>query len=163
MVKGSKFQLRSLNLDDFAIFVDADKLLLAEQAKYLARPIRPYWLKLGRPYSWIVQKKRIVHRLRKILPLQLLINIYNYLFYFISIWLFYMWFISICVYMFYVCIVYFMSSTLIQCLTCRQLRAKILKPLPFARSWTSSEHGVTTALVFAYAGYQAIVTLRVMR
>ena len=35
MVTGSTFQLRSLNLDYFAIFVNADKLQLIEQAKYL--------------------------------------------------------------------------------------------------------------------------------
>ena len=34
MIIGSKFQLRSLNLDDFAISVNADKLQLVEQAKY---------------------------------------------------------------------------------------------------------------------------------
>ena len=35
MVIGNKFQLRSLNLDDFAISVNADKLQVIEQAKYL--------------------------------------------------------------------------------------------------------------------------------
>ena len=35
MIIGSKFQLRSLNLGDFAISVNADKLQLVEQSKYL--------------------------------------------------------------------------------------------------------------------------------
>ena len=34
-VIGSKSQLKSLNLDDFTILVDSDKLLLATPAKYL--------------------------------------------------------------------------------------------------------------------------------
>ena len=40
MVIGNKFQLQSLNLDDFAISVDADKLELVEQAKYLGLLVR---------------------------------------------------------------------------------------------------------------------------
>ena len=40
MIIGSKFQLRSLNLDDFAISVNADKLQLAEKAKYLSLWVR---------------------------------------------------------------------------------------------------------------------------
>ena len=35
MVIWSKWQLKSLNLDDFTISVDSDKLFLARQAKYL--------------------------------------------------------------------------------------------------------------------------------
>ena len=35
MVIGSKWQLKSSNLDDFTISVDSDKLFLARQAKYL--------------------------------------------------------------------------------------------------------------------------------
>ena len=35
MVIGSKWQLKSLNLDDFTISVDSDKLFLARQARYL--------------------------------------------------------------------------------------------------------------------------------
>ena len=55
-VIGSEFRFRSLNLDNFVISVNADKLLLAEQAKYIGLLVH----KLGRPYSWIVQKKYIV-------------------------------------------------------------------------------------------------------
>ena len=40
MIIGSKFQLRSLNLDDFATSVNADKLQLVEQAKYLGLWVR---------------------------------------------------------------------------------------------------------------------------
>ena len=40
MIIGSKFQLRSLNLDDFAISVNADKLQLVEKAKYLGLWVR---------------------------------------------------------------------------------------------------------------------------
>ena len=42
MIIGSKFQLRSLNLDDFAISVNADKLQLVEKAKYLGLWVRNY-------------------------------------------------------------------------------------------------------------------------
>ena len=40
MVIGSKFQLRSLNLDDFAISINVDELQLVEEAKYLGLWIR---------------------------------------------------------------------------------------------------------------------------
>ena len=40
MTIGSKFQLRSLNIDQFAISVNADKLQLIEQAKYLGLWVR---------------------------------------------------------------------------------------------------------------------------
>ena len=48
-------------------------------------------------------------------------------------------------------------STLAQCLACRQLKANILTTLSFARSWISSGHWATKALVSASAGCQAIV------
>ena len=54
-------------------------------------------------------------------------------------------------------------STRTQCLACRRLRAKIRKTLSFVISWTSSGHWATRAHVFAPAGCQAIVALRVMR
>ena len=40
MVSGSKLQSLSLNLDDFVIYQDADKLLLTEQAKFLGLWVR---------------------------------------------------------------------------------------------------------------------------
>ena len=40
MIIGSKFQLRPLNLDEFVISVNADKLQLVKQAKYLGLWIR---------------------------------------------------------------------------------------------------------------------------
>ena len=40
MVIGSKWQLKSLNLDDFTISVDSDKLYLARQARYLGLWVR---------------------------------------------------------------------------------------------------------------------------
>ena len=72
--------LRSLNLDDFAISVNADKLQLVEQAKYLGLWVRNYlsWdnhiLELCRKmYDYV----HMLRRLRKILPSQLLLNIYK--------------------------------------------------------------------------------------
>ena len=80
MVIGSKFQLRSLNLDDFAISVNADKLQLVEQAKYLGLWVRndlswdDHILELYRKvYHYI----HMFRRLRKILPSKLLLNIYK--------------------------------------------------------------------------------------
>ena len=40
MVIGSKWRLKSLNLDDFTISVDSDKLFLPSQAKYLGLWVR---------------------------------------------------------------------------------------------------------------------------
>ena len=40
MVIGSKWQLKSLNLDDFTISVDSDKLYLIRQARYLGLWVR---------------------------------------------------------------------------------------------------------------------------
>ena len=80
IVIGSKFQLRSLNLDDFAISVDTDKLQLVEQAKYLGLMVRDdlswddHILELCRKMNYYVHMFR---RLRKILPSQLLLNIYK--------------------------------------------------------------------------------------
>ena len=54
-------------------------------------------------------------------------------------------------------------STRTQCLACRRFRAKIRKTLSFVIWWTSSGHWATKAHVFASAGCQAIVALRVMR
>ena len=80
MVIGSKWQLKSLNLDDFTISVDSDKLFLARQAKYLGLWVRS-------DLSWddhILELCRKMHyhfhmfrRLRKILPSALLLNIYK--------------------------------------------------------------------------------------
>ena len=80
MVIGSKFQLRSLNLDDFAISLNVDKLQLVEQAKYLGLWVRNdlswgnHILELWRKMYYYVHMFR---RLRKILPSQLLFNIYK--------------------------------------------------------------------------------------
>ena len=81
MVIGSKWQLKSLNLDDFTISVDSDKLFLARQAKYLGLWVR-------NDLSWddhILELCRKIYyhfhmfcRLRKILPSALLLNIYIY-------------------------------------------------------------------------------------
>ena len=74
MIIGSKFQLRSLNLDDFAISVNADKLQLVEQAKYLGLWVQndlswdDHILELCRKMYYYVHMFR---RLRKILPSQL--------------------------------------------------------------------------------------------
>ena len=78
-VIGSKWQLKSLNLDDFTISVDSDKLLLAKQAKYLGLWVR-------NDLGWddhILESCRKMYdyfhmfrRLRNILPSALLLNIY---------------------------------------------------------------------------------------
>ena len=80
MIIGCKFQLRSLNLDNFAISVNADKLQLVEKAKYLGLWVRndlnwdDHILELCRKMYYYVHMFR---RLRKILPSQLLLNIYK--------------------------------------------------------------------------------------
>ena len=48
-------------------------------------------------------------------------------------------------------------------MSCRRLRAKIQITLSFVISWTSSGHWATKAHVFASAGCQAILAVRVMR
>ena len=80
MVIGRKWQLKSLNFDDFTISVDSDKLFLARQAKYLGLWVR-------NDLSWddhILESCRKMYyyfhmfrRLRKILPSALLLNIYK--------------------------------------------------------------------------------------
>ena len=82
MVIGSKWQLKSLNLDDFTISVDSDKLLLVKQAKYLGLRVRvrndlnwdDHILELCRKMYYHFHMSR---RLRKILPSALLLNIYK--------------------------------------------------------------------------------------
>ena len=72
--------LKSLNLDDFTIYVASDKLLLARQARYLGLWARNYlsWddhiLELCREMYYYFH---MFHRLRKILPSALLLNIYK--------------------------------------------------------------------------------------
>ena len=80
MVIGSKFQLRSLNLGDFAISINVDELQLVEEAKYLGLWMRndlswdDHILELCRKMYYYVHMFR---RLRKIFPSQLLLNIYK--------------------------------------------------------------------------------------
>ena len=80
MVIGSKWQLKLLNRDDFTISVDSDKLLLAKQAKYLGLWARSdlswddHILELCREMYYYFH---MFHRLRKILPSALLLNIYK--------------------------------------------------------------------------------------
>ena len=80
MVIGSKWQLKSLNLDDFTISVDSDKLFLASQAKYLGLWVRndlswdDHILELCRKMYYYFHMFR---RLRKILPSALLLNIHK--------------------------------------------------------------------------------------
>ena len=80
MVIGSQFQLRSLILHDFAISVDADKLQLVAQAKYLSLWDRKdlswgdHILELCRKMYYYVH---MFGPLRKILPSQILLNIYK--------------------------------------------------------------------------------------
>ena len=80
MVIGSQWQLKSLNLDDFTISVDSDKLFLARQARYLGLFVR-------NDLSWdghileicrkMYTRFHIFRRLRKILPSALILNIYK--------------------------------------------------------------------------------------
>ena len=80
MVNWSKWQFKSLNLDDFTISGDSDKLLLAKQAKYLGLWVRndlswdDHILELCRKLYYYFHMFR---RLRKILPSVLLLNIYK--------------------------------------------------------------------------------------
>ena len=80
MVIGSEWQLKSLNLDDFTISVDSDKLFFARQARYLG-------LLVTNDLSWgdrILEfcRKMCYHfhmfrRLSKILVFALLLKIYK--------------------------------------------------------------------------------------
>ena len=78
MVIGSKWQLKSLNVDDFTISVDSDKLLLAKQAKYLGVCVRndlswdDHILELCRKMYYYFH---VFRRLRKILPSALVVYI----------------------------------------------------------------------------------------
>ena len=80
MLIGSKWQLKSLNLDDFTISVDSDKLLLAKQAKYLGLWVRndlswdDHILELCRKMYYYFD---MIRRLRKLLPSALLLNMYK--------------------------------------------------------------------------------------
>ena len=74
---GSQWQLKSLNLDDFTISVDSDKLFLIRQAKYLGLWVRndlswdDHILELcGKMYDYF----QMFRRLRKIIPSALLLN-----------------------------------------------------------------------------------------
>ena len=78
MVIGSKRQLKSLNLDDFTISVDSNKLFLARQVRYLGLWVRndlswdDHILELCRKMYYYFHMFR---RLRKILPSALLLKI----------------------------------------------------------------------------------------
>ena len=80
MVIGSKWQLKSLNSDDFTISVASDKLFLARQARYLGLWVRndlswdDHILELCRKMYYYFH---LFRRLRKILPSALLLNIYK--------------------------------------------------------------------------------------
>ena len=74
MVIGSKFQLRSLNLDELAISVHVDKLQLVKQAKYLDLIWDGHILELCWKMYYDVHMFR---RLREILPSQFLLNIFE--------------------------------------------------------------------------------------
>ena len=80
---GSKWQLKSLNLDDFTIAVDSDNLFLAKQpigSRYLGLWVRngvcwdDHILELCRKMYYHIHMFR---RLSKILPSALLLNIYK--------------------------------------------------------------------------------------
>ena len=79
-VIGSKWQLKSLSLNDFTISVDSDKLLLAKHAKYLGLWVRndlswdDHILEICRK---IYYHFHMFHRLRKNLASALLLNIFQ--------------------------------------------------------------------------------------
>ena len=80
IVIGSKWQLKSLNLEDSTISVDSDKLFLTRQAKYLGLWVRnglswdEHILELCRKMNYYFYMFR---RLTKIIPPALLLNIYK--------------------------------------------------------------------------------------
>ena len=77
---GSKWQLKSLNLDDFTIAVDSDNLFLAKQARYLGLWVRnslrwdDHILELCRKIHY---NFHMLRRLSKIIPSALLLNIHK--------------------------------------------------------------------------------------
>ena len=60
MIIGSKFQLQSLQLDNFSMSLDSDKLELVERAKYLGLYVKK-WFVLGRTYIENVSKYELFY------------------------------------------------------------------------------------------------------
>ena len=77
---GSKFQLQSLQLDNFSISLDSDKLELVERAKYLGLYVKndlswdEHILKTCQNMNYFIH---VVLRLRRIFPRSLLLQVYK--------------------------------------------------------------------------------------
>ena len=80
MVIGSKWQLKSLNVDDCTVSVNSGKLFLAKQARYLGLCVRndlswdDHIIELCRKMYYYFHMFR---RLRNIFPSALLLSIYK--------------------------------------------------------------------------------------
>ena len=60
MIIGSKFQLQSLQLDNFSMSLDSDKLELVERAKYLGLYVKK-WFVLGQTHIENVSKYELFY------------------------------------------------------------------------------------------------------
>ena len=60
MIIGNKFQLQSLQLDNFSMSLDSDKLELVERAKYLGLYVKK-WFVLGRTHIENVSKYELFY------------------------------------------------------------------------------------------------------
>ena len=80
MIIGSKFPLRSLQLDNFSMSLDSDKLELVERAKYLVFYIKndlswdEHVLKTCQNMNYFIH---VLRRLRRIFPRGLLLKVYK--------------------------------------------------------------------------------------
>ena len=79
MIIGSKFQLQSLQLDNFSMSLDSDKLELVERAKYLGLYVKndlswdEHILKTCQNMNYFID---VLRRLRRIFPKGLLLKVY---------------------------------------------------------------------------------------
>ena len=80
MIIGSKFQLQSLQLDNFSMSLDSDKLELVERAKYLGLYVKndlswdEHILKTCQNMNYFIH---VLRRLRRIFPKGLLLKVYK--------------------------------------------------------------------------------------
>ena len=80
MIIGSKFQLQSLQLDNFSMSLDSDKLELVERAKYLGLYVKndlswdEHILKTCQSMNYFIH---VLRRLRRIFPRGLLLKVYK--------------------------------------------------------------------------------------
>ena len=80
MIIGSKMQLQSLNLDQFSINLESNKIELVNRAKYLGLLVKDdlswgeHILQLGKNMNYYLH---VLRRLNKIFPKQLLLKVYK--------------------------------------------------------------------------------------